>query len=159
MVRFTAKSISCADALDLPAPAQPTKKIIHVAAAALIDSDNRVLLAQRPAGKSMPGLWEFPGGKIEAGELPEYALMRELREELNVETRPCAFFPVAYASHAYDDFHLLMPLFICRVWRGPVAPQEGQAVKWVRAADLYKYEMPPADLPLIPPLQQALADV
>ena len=159
MTHIITQAISCAAALDLPPPVQPNKKIIHVAAAALIDAQNRVLLAQRPAHKPYAGQWEFPGGKIEAGELPEYALMRELREELAVETRPCALFPIAYASYAYDEFHLLMPLFICRIWRGPVVPQEGQMVQWAHAGDLYKMPLLQADLPLIEPLRQALGNV
>lgn len=140
----------------MPAPQCPEKPVVLVAAAALIDSDGRILLAQRPEGKAMAGLWEFPGGKVDAGETPEYALMRELEEELGITTRPCCFAPAGFASHSYDDFHLLMPLFICRVWKGTVAAREGQAFKWVQAADLYDYEMPEADLPLVAHLQQIL---
>ncbi|MFN3700429.1 MAG: 8-oxo-dGTP diphosphatase MutT [Alphaproteobacteria bacterium] len=130
--------------------------VVLVAAAALIDSDGRVLIAQRPEGKSMAGLWEFPGGKVEAGETPEYALMRELEEELGVETRPCCFSAVAFASHRYDDFHLLMPLFVCRVWRGFPSSKEHKALKWVRVNELYDYPMPAADLPLISALRVML---
>ena len=104
----------------------------------------------------MAGLWEFPGGKVGPGEVPEYALMRELQEELAIETRPCGFAPVAFASHSYEDFHLLMPLFVCRVWKGLVRPQEGQAVKWVFPKDMYDFPMPAADIPLVEKLQQAL---
>lgn len=156
MVQFRQKHVGCAEALDLPRPAPCSKKTVFVSAAALIDADGRVLLAQRPEGKAMAGLWEFPGGKVDAGETPEYALMRELGEELGIETRPCCFSPVAFASHSYDDFHLLMPLFICRIWRGTPHGKEGQALKWVRAGDIYNYEMPEADLPLIEPLRQAM---
>jgi 8-oxo-dGTP diphosphatase len=151
-----AQKIDCGAALDLPAPDAAGLPVILVAAAALVDADGRVLLAQRPAGKSMAGLWEFPGGKVEQGEVPEYALMRELREELGIETRPCCFSPVAFASHSYEAFHLLMPLFACRVWKGNVAAHEGQQFKWVRPADMYEYPMPPADIPLISSLQQLL---
>lgn len=131
-------------------------KTVLVAAVALIDPDGRVLLAQRPEGKSMAGLWEFPGGKIEAGETPEAALIRELHEELGIDTWQSCLAPLTFASHAYDDFHLLMPLYACRKWQGIVQPREGQALKWVRAADLRDYPMPPADIPLIPILQMWL---
>lgn len=145
--------MNCADALELPPPPPTDLPIILVAAAALIDRDGRILIAQRPDGKSMAGLWEFPGGKVESGETPEYALMRELREELGIETRPCCFSPIAFASHSYDDFHLLMPLFTCRVWDGAVVPQENQATKWVRISELHDYPMPAADIPLITALR------
>lgn len=128
-----------------------------VAAAAIIDADGRVLIAQRPEGKSMAGLWEFPGGKVHDGETPEYALMRELKEELDIDTRPCCFSPVAFASHSYEDFHLLMPLFACRVWKGSAQGREGQAFKWVWPKDLYGYPMPEADKPLIAQLQIVLS--
>ncbi len=131
-------------------------KIVLVSAVALIDPDGRVLLAQRPTGKPMAGLWEFPGGKVEAGETPEAALIRELQEELGVDTWQSCLAPLTFASHAYSDFHLLMPLFICRKWQGIVQPREGQVLKWVRANDLRKYPMPAADIPLIPVLQDWL---
>ncbi|MDO5641335.1 MAG: (deoxy)nucleoside triphosphate pyrophosphohydrolase [Paracoccus sp. (in: a-proteobacteria)] len=124
-------------------------KTVLVSAVALIDADGRILLAQRPEGKSMAGLWEFPGGKVEPGETPEAALIRELHEELGVDTHSSCLAPLTFASHGYDDFHLLMPLFICRRWRGIARPLEGQRLAWVSAADLGDYPMPPADLPLI----------
>ena len=124
-------------------------KTILVSAVALIDRDGRVLLAQRPVGKSMAGLWEFPGGKVEAGETPEAALVRELREELGIETQNSCLAPLTFASHSYEDFHLLMPLFACRKWNGIVQPKEGQPLKWVYPRDLLDYPMPPADIPLI----------
>ena len=125
-------------------------KLVLVAAVVLIDPDGRILLAQRPEGKSMAGLWEFPGGKVEPGESPEAALVRELHEELGIETWNSCLAPLTFASHAYEDFHLLMPVFACRKWNGQVQSREGQALKWVRASDLRSYPMPPADLPLIP---------
>jgi len=131
-------------------------KIVLVSAVALIDIDGRVLLAQRPEGKSMAGLWEFPGGKVESGETPEAALIRELREELGIDTSASCLAPLAFASHTYDDFHLLMPLFACRRWTGSVIPLEGQTLAWVRAPDLKNYDMPPADVPLIPILRDWL---
>ena len=131
-------------------------KIVLVSAVALIDADGRVLLAQRPAGKSMAGLWEFPGGKVEPGESPETALIRELREELGIDTWASCLAPLTFASHAYADFHLLMPLFACRRWEGIATPQEGQMLKWVRAEALRDYPMPPADIPLIPILRDWL---
>lgn len=130
--------------------------MVLVSAVALIDADGRVLLAQRPEGKSMTGLWEFPGGKVEAGETPEAALIRELDEELGIQTHQSCLAPLTFASHAYDDFHLLMPLFACRKWEGIVSPQEGQTLAWARARDLRDYEMPPADIPLIPILRDWL---
>jgi 8-oxo-dGTP diphosphatase len=133
-----------------------TKPIVLVAAAALIDADNRVLIARRPEGKSMAGLWEFPGGKVEPGETPEAALVRELAEELRIEVCDTCLAPFTFASHAYDNFHLLMPLFICRNWEGDVEPTEGQEVHWVRANRLAQFPMPPADLPLIPWLRDLL---
>jgi len=131
-------------------------RIVLVSAVALIDADGRVLLAQRPEGKSMAGLWEFPGGKVEPGETPEAALIRELHEELGIETWSSCLAPLTFASHAYPDFHLLMPLFACRKWQGQPQSREGQALKWVRARDLRDYPMPPADVPLIPILRDWL---
>jgi 8-oxo-dGTP diphosphatase len=131
-------------------------KVVLVSAVALIDRDGRVLLAQRPDGKSMAGLWEFPGGKVEPGETPEAALIRELREELGIETWRSCLAPLTFASHSYPDFHLLMPLFACRKWEGAPQSKEGQALKWVRAKDLRDYPMPPADIPLIPILRDWL---
>jgi 8-oxo-dGTP diphosphatase len=131
-------------------------KTILVSAVALIDRDGRVLLAQRPEGKSMAGLWEFPGGKVEPGETPEAALIRELHEELGIETWSSCLAPLTFASHSYPDFHLLMPLFACRKWQGQPTSKEGQALKWVRPAELRSYPMPPADLPLIPILRDWL---
>ncbi len=125
-------------------------KLLLVTAVALIDADGRILLAQRPEGKSLAGLWEFPGGKVEAGETPEAALIRELREELGIDTKESCLAPLTFASHSYDDFHLLMPLFACRRWQGIPTPREGQTLAWVRANDLRNYPMPPADIPLIP---------
>ncbi len=133
-----------------------SKKLVLVVACALIDADDRILLAQRPEGKSMAGLWEFPGGKIEPDEDPEQALIRELNEELGVETKASCLAPLTFASHKYNDFHLLMPLYICRQWQGIVQSREGQALKWVRAENLRDYSMPAADLPLIAPLQELL---
>ncbi len=131
-------------------------KIILVSAVALIDADGRVLLAQRPEGKSLAGLWEFPGGKVEPGETPEAALIRELHEEIGIDTHASCLAPLTFASHTYPDFHLLMPLFACRRWQGTPQPREGQVLKWVRANDLRNYPMPPADLPLIPVLRDWL---
>jgi 8-oxo-dGTP diphosphatase len=131
-------------------------KLVTVAAVALVDVDDRVLIAQRPEGKQLAGLWEFPGGKLEPGERPEEALIRELREELSIEVKPACLAPLTFASHAYDDFHLLMPLYICRKWEGFVQAREGQALKWVRAEALRDYPMPPADAPLIPHLVDLL---
>lgn len=123
--------------------------IVLVAAAALVDVDGRVLIARRPEGKRMAGLWEFPGGKVGDGETPEAALCRELQEELGIDTRESCLAPVAFASHRYDDFHLLMPLYACRVWKGTPSPREGQTLAWVRPARLSDYPMPPADMPLV----------
>jgi len=133
-----------------------TKPLIIVAAAALVDADNRVLIAKRPESKSMAGLWEFPGGKLEAGENPEEALIRELREELAIEVCDTCLAPFTFASHAYGSFHLLMPLFLCRKWDGEVQAKEDQELKWVRAMRLTDYPMPEADLPLIPYLRDLL---
>ena len=131
-------------------------KIVLVAACALIDEDGRVLLTRRPEGKAMAGLWEFPGGKIDAGETPEAALVRELREELGITVQAKCLAPLTFASHAYETFHLLMPLYICRRWEGDVEALEGQEIAWVRSAKLQSYAMPPADIPLIPMLQDWL---
>ncbi|MCA3448924.1 MAG: 8-oxo-dGTP diphosphatase MutT [Rhodobacter sp.] len=131
-------------------------KIVLVSAVALIDADGRVLLAQRPEGRSMAGLWEFPGGKVEPGETPEAALIRELKEELGIDTWHSCLAPLTFASHAYPEFHLLMPLFACRRWQGAATPREGQTLAWVRPAALRDYPMPPADLPLIPVLRDWL---
>ena len=126
-----------------------SKKVVLVSAVCLIDVDGRVLLAQRPEGKSMAGLWEFPGGKVEPGETPEEALIRELREELGIDTWESCLAPLTFASHNYDAFHLLMPLFACRKWKGTPTAQEGQTLAWVRGNALRDYQMPPADVPLI----------
>ena len=127
-------------------------RLVLVAACALIDTDGRVLLAERPAGRPMAGLWEFPGGKVEAGERPEETLIRELKEELAISVEEACLAPLTFASHAYPEFHLLMPLFVCRRWEGIVTAQEGQKLAWVRPNRLRDYAMPPADLPLIPHL-------
>jgi 8-oxo-dGTP diphosphatase len=131
-------------------------KIVLVSAVALIDPDGRVLLAQRPEGKSLAGLWECPGGKVDPGETPEAALIRELREELGIETKASCLAPLTFASHSYDDFHLLMPLFACRRWEGIATGREGQTLAWVRPEKLRDYPMPPADIPLIPILRDWL---
>ncbi|MGB8365322.1 MAG: 8-oxo-dGTP diphosphatase MutT [Rhizomicrobium sp.] len=131
-------------------------RLLLVAACALVDPDGRVLVAQRPAGKSMAGLWEFPGGKIEAGERPEETLIRELAEELGITVKHACLAPFTFASHSYPDFHLLMPLYLCRRWEGTVIGREGQALKWLRPKDLSNIAMPPADMPLIPMLRDLL---
>ncbi|KQR75639.1 NTP pyrophosphohydrolase [Rhizobium sp. Leaf341] len=136
--------------------ANPPRRLLLVAACALIDGDGRILLAQRPEGKSMAGLWEFPGGKVEAGETPEETLIRELNEELGIRTKVACLAPLTFASHAYADFHLLMPLYVCRRYEGVPQGREGQALKWVRAKALREYPMPPADEPLIPYLMDLL---
>jgi len=127
-------------------------KLLLVVAVALIDADDRVLIAQRPEGKQLAGLWEFPGGKLDPGERPEVALIRELHEELGITVKEACLAPLTFASHAYEDFHLLMPLYICRRWDGQAIAREGQQLAWVRANKLRDYPMPPADLPLIPHL-------
>ena len=131
-------------------------RILLVTAVALIDSDGRVLLAQRPPGKHLAGLWEFPGGKVNPGESPEAALIRELAEELDIQTDAKCLAPFTFASHAYETFHLLMPLYVCRVWQGIARPLEGQTLAWVRPGKLTEYEMPPADIPLIAMLRDLL---
>lgn len=124
-------------------------KLMLVAAVALVDADRRVLIAQRPEGKSLAGLWEFPGGKLEAGETPEQALIRELEEELGISTKSACLAPLSFASHSYETFHLLMPLYVCRKWQGTPVAREHAALKWVRPQALRDYPMPPADEPLI----------
>lgn len=146
----------CAEALKKPKPQTKNLPLVLVVAVALVDRDGRILLAQRPEGKSMAGLWEFPGGKVNEGEAPEFALMRELEEELGIETRPTCYSPVAFASHSYETFHLLMPLFICRSWKGNPQPLEHSALKWVKPSDLHEYPMPAADIPLVAQLRQML---
>ncbi|RVV97876.1 8-oxo-dGTP diphosphatase MutT [Mesobaculum littorinae] len=131
-------------------------RVVLVSAVALIDRDGRVLLAQRPEGKSMAGLWEFPGGKVEEGETPEAALIRELHEELGIDTWESCLAPLTFASHSYDDFHLLMPLYACRRWQGTPVAKEGQTLSWARVGELRSYPMPPADIPLIPILRDWL---
>jgi 8-oxo-dGTP diphosphatase len=131
-------------------------KLLLVAAVALVDVDGRVLLSKRPQGKQLAGLWEFPGGKVEPGERPEVALIRELKEELGIDVTESCLAPFTFASHAYEEFHLLMPLYVCRRWQGRVEPLEGQELAWVRPLKLRDYPMPPADLPLIPHLIDAL---
>ena len=130
--------------------------LVLVAAVALVDADGRVLLSQRPEGKSMAGLWEFPGGKVEPGETPEVALIRELQEELGISTWDSCLAPLSFASHNYDSFHLLMPLFVCRKWQGIPSPREGQTLAWALPKQLGDYAMPPADLPLLPALRELL---
>lgn len=132
------------------------KRLLVVVAAAMVDVDGRVLIAQRPAGKHLAGLWEFPGGKIEPGETPEAALIRELEEELDVRTEESCLAPIAFASHGYDDFHLLMPVFAIRKWRGTPKPKEAAALAWAPPKKLRDYPMPPADLPLLPLLRDLL---
>lgn len=127
-------------------------KILFVVACALVDADNRILLSERPAGKNLAGLWEFPGGKLEADESPEAALIRELDEELGLQVKPACLAPLTFASHAYPDFHLMMPLYVCRRWQGLATPREGQRLAWVRPHALRDYPMPPADEPLVPHL-------
>lgn len=132
------------------------KPVVLVVAVALVDVDGRVLIAKRPPGKKMAGLWEFPGGKVDVGETPEQALIRELKEELDIDTRQSCLAPLTFASHAYDDMHLLMPLYACRVWQGDPVPKEGQELAWVRPVKMKDYPMPPADVPLIAMLRDLL---
>ena len=146
--------MACID-VTLP-PVTANRPLLLVAAAALIDKDQRILLAERPQGKAMAGLWEFPGGKIGPNETPEAALVRELKEELGIETSVGCLWPLAFASHPYEDFHLLMPLFACRVWSGNPAPREGQRIVWAAKRELRNYDMPPADKPLVEALQDYL---
>lgn len=148
--------MSCTEALSKPKPEQPNLPIVLVAAAALINDKKEVLLAQRPEGKSMAGLWEFPGGKVEEGETPEFALMRELEEELGIETRPTCYHPIGFASHSYENFHLLMPLFALRMWKGEITPKEHKALEWVRPLDMRNYPMPEADIPLVATLRDLI---
>jgi 8-oxo-dGTP diphosphatase len=135
---------------------EPGLPILTVVAVALVDADGRVLLAQRPPGKSMAGLWEFPGGKIHAGESPEAALIRELKEEIDIDVTEACLAPFTFASHRYESFHLLMPLYVCRRWKGTMRPREGQTLAWVRPEKLGEYPMPPADKPLVAMLQDLL---
>ena len=131
-------------------------RVVLVVACALIDADGRVLIAQRPQQKAMGGLWEFPGGKVEAGETPEASLIRELAEELGIAVKEACLAPFTFASHAYPDFHLMMPLYVCRRWEGTPSPREHMALKWVMPKDLSRWPMPPADLPLVPMLRDLL---
>jgi len=149
--------MGCIEALEQPRPDHPSGlPNVLVAAVVLVNTDGEVLLAKRPEGKPMAGLWEFPGGKVKEGESPEFALTRELAEELGIETRECCFAPLGFASHSYDDFHLLMPLYVCRMWKGEPKPIEGQELIWVKPNDLAKYDMPEADIPLIYQIQDRL---
>jgi len=140
----------------ITAPESTPARLVLVVAAALVDRDGRVLLAQRPPGKQLAGLWEFPGGKVEPGERPEAALIRELAEELGIDVAGAALSPLAFASHAYPDFHLLMPLYLVRAWAGVPEPREAAALAWVRPAEMAAYSMPPADGPLVAALARAL---
>ncbi|WP_452094349.1 8-oxo-dGTP diphosphatase MutT [Dongia soli] len=137
-------------------PPKPALRIVTVVAVALVDADGRVLLAQRPEGKSLAGLWEFPGGKVDPGETPEAALIRELHEELGIDVKQSCLAPLTFASHSYESFHLLMPLYVCRRWNGQVTSREGQKLAWIRPPQLRTYPMPPADEPLIPVLMDLL---
>ena len=149
--------MGCVEALNQPRSKTPAGlPVLLVVAVALVDSKGHVLLAKRPEGKKMVGLWEFPGGKLQDGETPEFALCRELEEELGIETRECCFAPLGFTSHSYDDFHLMMPLYVCRMWKGEPEPKEGQELAWVKPNDLAQYEMPAADIPLIYQIQDRL---
>src|SRR2546423_5642923 len=152
MATLTSTAATAAEAVE-PKAARP---IVLVAAVALIDADGRVLLAQRPEGKHLAGLWEFPGGKVQPGETPEAALIRELEEELGINVVASCLAPFTFASHAYPEFHLLMPLYVCRKWSGIVTPREGQRLAWVRPTRLTEYPMPPADKPLVAMLKDLL---
>jgi 8-oxo-dGTP diphosphatase len=145
-----------ADGCWQPGADGPAKPTLLVAAVAMVDSDGRVMIAKRPEGKAMAGLWEFPGGKVHDGETPERALVRELAEEVGIDTQTSCLAPFTFASHIYEDFHLLMPLYLCRVWRGIPTPLEGQELKWVYPARLGDYPMPPADEPLVAMLRDFL---
>ena len=140
----------------MPTTAPEQKPILLVAAIALVDPDGRVLIAQRPAGKHLEGLWEFPGGKLRQGETPEAALIRELKEELGIDVAESCLAPLSFASHAYEEFHLLMPLYVCRIWQGAVSAREGQQLNWVRSSKLGDWPMPPADAPLVAALRDLL---
>ncbi|MFO1153111.1 MAG: (deoxy)nucleoside triphosphate pyrophosphohydrolase [Rhodospirillales bacterium] len=142
--------------LGLASPVRPALPIVLVAAVALVDIDGRVLLARRPPGRPLAGLWEFPGGKLAAGETPEAAVVRELREELGIDITESCLAAFTFASHAYSDFHLLMPLYLCRVWKGTPSPLEGQELAWVRPLAMREYPMPPADAPLVAMLRDWL---
>jgi 8-oxo-dGTP diphosphatase len=146
----------CSQEIPETLPPNPNAKVITVVAAVLIDTDNRILITQRPEGKAMAGLWEFPGGKIESGETPEYALCRELREELDIKTAESCLYPLSFLSHAYEDFHLLMPVYALRQWDGIPKLNEHADMKWVTPTELYNYDMPEADIPLIPVLIEYL---
>jgi len=135
---------------------KPSLKLVLVAACALIDADGRVLLAQRPQGKAMAGMWEFPGGKVEPGERPEETVIRELNEELGIDVKEACLAPFAFASHSYETFHLLMPLYLCRRWDGIITARESQQLSWVRPGEMGKYAMPPADVPLVSQLRDLL---
>jgi 8-oxo-dGTP diphosphatase len=149
--------MSCVEALNQPRSKTPSGlPVLLVVSVALVDSKGHILLAQRPEGKSMAGLWEFPGGKLQDGETPEFALCRELEEELGIEARECCFAPLGFTSHSYEDFHLMMPLYVCRMWKGEPKALEGQNLAWVKPNDLAKYDMPPADIPLIYQIQDRL---
>ena len=137
-------------------PITEANRLVLVVACALVDADGRVLVAQRPTGRSMEGMWEFPGGKVEAGETPETALVRELAEELGVDVTHDCLAPLSFASHGYEAFHLLMPLYVCRKWSGNATSREGQNLKWVFPRELYDIDMPPADIPLIAILRDML---
>jgi 8-oxo-dGTP diphosphatase len=156
MAATGAEPEGCAAALSKGETPPPPAPLVLVVACALIDADNRVLIARRPEGKPMAGLWEFPGGKLRGSETPEGALIRELAEELGIDVAGACLAPFTFASHRYADFHLLMPLYLCRQWRGTVTPREGQEIRWVRANRLADFAMPPADVPLVAMLRDYL---